>query len=386
MPGRKEFAGGAAETTLSGGISNSADSLQVDDASGYPVGTYPFVIVVGVGTANEEKMLAGGRSGNTFTDLTRGYDDTQGVAHQPGERVRHVLDSDTVDEANAHVNTTTRDDHTQYLRTDGTRALSGTSALAGSPGDSAPGDAAAAGSGVLLALADHTHGRESVAELADLIFPAGTILEFAGSVLPTGFLWADGAEVAKATYPAMWTAMGETHLYGTAGDPTNNFLLPDRRDRVAVGKAASGTRATLGATGGSHDAVVVQHNHTGSSAAETAEHVHALNHTHSLTGGNHTHAMDGDYGFRFGVSLGGANHGLMDTYDGVGITFSDVDHENILSPGDGGTALAVSAQNGNSQGRSATHTHGVTVNNNGVAGTDKNLPKYIVCNFIVKVH
>ena len=53
----------------------------------------------------------------------------------------------------------------------------------------------------------------------------GTILAYNGSTAPTGAVEADGSEVAKATYPKIYAAVGD--INGAAVDPTNNFLLPD---------------------------------------------------------------------------------------------------------------------------------------------------------------
>jgi microcystin-dependent protein len=40
--------------------------------------------------------------------------------------------------------------------------------------------------------------------------PAGTVVPFAGFILPTGFLWANGAAVSRTTYSALWGAVGKT--------------------------------------------------------------------------------------------------------------------------------------------------------------------------------
>lgn len=118
MP-RKEFAGGAAATTLSGAINSTALSITLADGSTYPAGTNPFVIIIGRGTASEEKILVTSRAGSVLTVAStgdRGYDGTTAAAHADGDTVEHCIDAITVDEANAHVNDTSRNDHTQYLQ------------------------------------------------------------------------------------------------------------------------------------------------------------------------------------------------------------------------------------------------------------------------------
>lgn len=89
----------------------------------------------------------------------------------------------------------------------------------------------------------------------------GTVLPFAGSAAPNGWLLCYGQAISRTTYATLFTVLGTT--YGV-GDGSTTFNLPDLRGRVAAGKdnmggsaanrltAASGiTGATLGNTGGS---------------------------------------------------------------------------------------------------------------------------------------
>lgn len=69
--------------------------------------------------------------------------------------------------------------------------------------------------------------------------PAGTIIPFAGNVIPEGFLICNGAAVSRTDYANLFAAIGT--LYGT-GDGSTTFNLPDARDRVLQG--ASGTHST----------------------------------------------------------------------------------------------------------------------------------------------
>ena len=56
--------------------------------------------------------------------------------------------------------------------------------------------------------------------------PVGATLEYAGSVLPTGFLFCDGAAVSRTNYANLFTALGISH---GQGDGVNTFNLPDYR-------------------------------------------------------------------------------------------------------------------------------------------------------------
>jgi hypothetical protein len=104
---RREFAGGVLKTQLTANISNSATSIIVIDGTTFPSGsTNPFVIVVGRGTASEEKILCTSRSANTFTVSSRGYDSTSAKTHTAGEIVDHVLDATTIQDMNTVTNDT----------------------------------------------------------------------------------------------------------------------------------------------------------------------------------------------------------------------------------------------------------------------------------------
>lgn len=104
---RREFAGGVLKTQLTANISNSAASIIVIDGTTFPSGsTNPFAIVIGRGTASEEKILCSSRSANTFTVSSRGYDSTSAVAHTAGEIVDHVLDATTIQDMNTVTNDT----------------------------------------------------------------------------------------------------------------------------------------------------------------------------------------------------------------------------------------------------------------------------------------
>jgi hypothetical protein len=111
-------------------IGSSDGTFTVLSGTGYPDGSVgPFVVVLDPGGASEEKVLCSGRSGTTFTVAVsgRGYDNTSAQAHAVGTtNVQHVFAAVEADDDNDHIYTTSRDDHTQYARTDGTRAITGT--------------------------------------------------------------------------------------------------------------------------------------------------------------------------------------------------------------------------------------------------------------------
>lgn len=78
--------------------------------------------------------------------------------------------------------------------------------------------------------------------------PTGTVLPFAGTVAPAGFLFCDGSSVLRATFATLYAAIGSN--YGTA-DGTH-FNLPDMRGLFMRGTDDMGTAA--GAAGNDPDA------------------------------------------------------------------------------------------------------------------------------------
>ena len=124
-------------------------------------------------------------------------------------------------------------------------------------------------------------------KLPDII-PSGVITPYAGSSAPIGYLMADGADVSRTTYANLFTVIGTT--YGS-GDGSTTFNLPDLRQKFPLGKAASGTGNTLGATGGSIDHVhTVDPPNTTTSAPSAS--IAATNLLNTAASPDHTHDVD----------------------------------------------------------------------------------------------
>ena len=66
--------------------------------------------------------------------------------------------------------------------------------------------------------------------------PTGTILPFAGTTVPVGYLLCNYAAVSRTTYAKLFSVIGTT--WG-AGDGSTTFNLPDGRDRVLQGASSS---------------------------------------------------------------------------------------------------------------------------------------------------
>ena len=117
--------------------------------------------------------------------------------------------------------------------------------------------------------------------------PPGSIVAFAGTTPPDGWLLCDGAEVSRETYKALFDVVGIT--YGE-GDAIHTFALPDLRARLPLGagEAAPLSARTIGEKGG-------EEKHT-LTVAELPAHHHQERGSNRLdvaTGGG-THVQDVD--------------------------------------------------------------------------------------------
>lgn len=82
------------------------------------------------------------------------------------------------------------------------------------------------------------------------LMPSGSLMPYAGSSAPIGYLLCDGAAISRTTYSALFALVGTT--YGS-GDGSLTFNIPDLRGRVIAGQddmgGSSADRLT-GFTGG----------------------------------------------------------------------------------------------------------------------------------------
>tara|TARA_R110002020_G_scaffold373030_1_gene584468 strand:- start:296 stop:1519 length:1224 start_codon:yes stop_codon:yes gene_type:complete len=168
----------------------------------------------------------------------------------------------------------------------------------------------------------------TIAGVSVLPLPAGSLMPYAGSSAPTGYLLCYGQAVSRSTYAALFTAISTT--YGS-GDGSSTFNLPDLRGRVVAGQDDMGGSSanrltsqsgdasingdTLGAAGG-------KENHT-LAITEMAEHSH-LPPTTALQNGAD---VDGLSGAGTGVNSS-RDAGPMVNEDGSSVTGGS-SHNNV---------------------------------------------------------
>ena len=126
-----------------------------------------------------------------------------------------------------------------------------------------------------------------------LSVPIGTIIDYAGSSTPAGYLECDGSAVSRTAYAALFAALGTT--WG-AGDGSTTFNLPDLRGRTAIG---AGTGTAGGAT--AHG--------LGDKGGDQRMHKHAHDHTLKLP--NHAHSQKHRHGFPSPVLMWSGSSGGM---------------------------------------------------------------------------
>lgn len=130
--------------------------------------------------------------------------------------------------------------------------------------------------------------------------PSGTIMAYAGSSAPSGWLLCEGQEVSKTTYAALNDVCGTTYganTNGSGGAGSTHFRLPDLRQRAPIG-AGTGSGLTARTIGGQVGSNSVKLDATQSGFPT---------HSHSITESNHTHTVATDsHSHQYGTYLPGA--------------------------------------------------------------------------------
>jgi microcystin-dependent protein len=189
------------------------------------------------------------------------------------------------------------------------------------------------------------------------LVPVATVMDYAGTSAPTGWLLCDGSQVSRVTYKGLFEVIGTT--YGV-GDGSTTFNVPDGRQRFTLHKAAAGTGATLGATGGAID-----HVHTGPS------------HTHSVSGsGGQSTNSESSHTHSFSATSTGNSTSTFNAGAGTITAIpSPADHTHDVS----GTTGAGSAHSHTID----THDHGGVTGSGGTGNTGTNNPSFLVLNQII---
>lgn len=225
--------------------------------------------------------------------------------------------------------------------------------------------------------------------------PVGQISLYGGGVAPTGYLLCRGQEADRATYADLFAIVGTS--YGV-GDGSTTFNLPDLQGAFPVGMDSGITSLNgLGKTGGSMDAVVIDHTHSGpshthgfSATTDNDTHTHDIDHDHGSantgSGGSHDHGSQGN---GYATSDGGITQWYATaTASALKLNFY------LATDSDGAHTHSFNMPPFTGSSDSDTHNHGVSgttdaagtgvTGSTGVDGTELNMPPYLVVNFIIK--
>lgn len=151
----------------------------------------------------------------------------------------------------------------------------------------------------------------------------GTVLAYAGSSLPSGYLACDGSDVSRITFAALFSAIGTT--WG-AGDGSTTFTLPDLRGRAGIGAGTGSglSPRTLADQGGEEEHTLIVH--------EIPAHSHPISdpgHNHTLPSSGSVATVDNASPFLNVPDTSTGTSGNSLTNLSVGNTGDDGAHNNM---------------------------------------------------------
>jgi microcystin-dependent protein len=135
--------------------------------------------------------------------------------------------------------------------------------------------------------------------------PAGVMVPFGGSSVPSGWLLCDGTAVSRTTYSALFAAISTA--YGT-GDGSTTFNLPNMKGNVPIGYDSGQTEFNaLGKTGGEKTHVLT--------TTEMPAHTHNIPGASGTSGGYPPATAQNSGGWTSGSAGSGGAHNNLQPYN-----------------------------------------------------------------------
>jgi len=166
--------------------------------------------------------------------------------------------------------------------------------------------------------------------------------------------------VVRALYP-----IGSIYSSTSATNPAATFGF-GTWDAYAAGRVLVGAGGAFSGTGGSADAVLVQHSHGGLTGTQSQDHLHSYSGTTSVENQGHVH-VNGSGGIGVVGPISGAGGGLEEGAGAPNYILDDMGTPNVTH---------THSFSGNTSGTNVNHQHGITVE--GVSATNANMPPYQV--------
>ena len=138
------------------------------------------------------------------------------------------------------------------------------------------------------------------------IFPTGSVMAYATTTAPDGWLLANGTAVSRTTYASLFSVLGVS--YGV-GDGSTTFNLPNITGRnIIMASSTQSSVDTLGEIGG-------EFTHT-LTTAEMPAHTHTAAGSVAGVGGNFANSTNphGELSVASGSTGGGGSHNVLDPY------------------------------------------------------------------------
>lgn len=201
------------------------------------------------------------------------------------------------------------------------------------------------------------------------LVPTGTISAFAGTTLPSGYLWCDGAAQLKASYPDLYLVLGASRY---AVDTATQFYTPNLTSHLPRGAATTSGVVTTNNNNTHGHANTASFTGTASSVSNDG-----AAHSHGVNAGSTNN--DGAHGHNMGAPSANANRGAT----GALLVVATVNHAHSTGSGEHNHALN-GANTGNAN---ANHSHTYTpAGNVAVTVTDNTtyVPAFVEVNYIIK--